>query len=428
MIRKFSVNGLLGILSGILGLINYLVFIKFEGLAALGIWATVSIIIIISQFVEYGLTDGVSREIASSKNKKDRLEFIFSAIIMFSFFGFVMALILYFNKDNFFELTKIDAKEWEGIGTVYTYTCICILLSSITSSLRAILYGLNLHTKTNLWMFICRLIQTCMFIYFIVIGLSYQSQVNALFIYLILMLTGCMYIVAKNTFTIRGLRKARILSAKSVLLLFSSSKEMFVIKLTQKVFIAEGFKIILSRFAGPEAVGAYSTAFNLSQIYRNMVDLGSKVFLNSAIEMPLSKLKESIIKVYKFVLTPLSISAMALLVVLKYMIFSYDELTEFIPVYYYLVPLVFAYSINVFATPLYYVVIGKKQFGILFKSVLLSFVTLYLTFAIIIYYFDGEVIFDLFAINAIPYVTMVILSSLYIVFASFNSFFKTNKA
>lgn len=422
MLKKFTINGLIGVLSGLLGLLNYFVFIYFEGLAALGVWATVSIIIVLSQFVEYGLTDGVFKQVASKEkeHKTNKIEFISTAIIVFSAIGMCLGIFLYLNLDNFFELTKVDTVKWDGVDELYRNACICIFLSALTSCLRAVLYGLNLHTQTNCWMLICRIVQTASLIYFIYQGFSFHAQAISLLAYLILMIVGCLYLIFKDSFGSFDACKIRYLTVHNVKLLFSTSKEMFIIKTGQKVFVDEAFKILLARYAGPEAIGAYSTAFNLAQLYRNTVDLGSKVLLNSSIDESLVQLRISLIKMFKFVLAPLSFIAILSVLSFKYIINDLQLFSDYVLIYYYLVPLVIAYSINVFATPLYYILIGTGKFKILFQTLIISIFTLYFSLFILKNFPMSNIQFGLFTINVIPYFLMIIVSSLFIIKSSFK--------
>jgi O-antigen/teichoic acid export membrane protein len=430
VLKKFSANAILGVMSGLLGLLNYLIFIKYEGLEQLGIWATVSIVIVLAQFVEYGLTDGIFRKIATSGSeiKLETLGFISTSIIVFAIIGALLSLIIFFNMDNFFWLTKIDILKWSGIEKLYGYACVCILFSAISSCLRAVLYGLNEHSSTNLWMLISRLVQTASLIYFITIGYSYNSQVCALLIYLLLMISGCVFILNKKTLLISRLGCIKLISYSSIKELFITSKEMFLLKTGQKIFVDEGFKIILARYVGPEAVGAYSTAFNLAQLFRNMVDLGSKVLLNSTVEMSKIELSSNLGKLFKVVLLPLSCCAILAVLLFKPILQGVEFFSEFQLIYYYLLPLIIAYSINVFATPLYYVLIGTKQFKPLFQSLGLSIFILYGSSFLLINCSENPIVIDLFSINVIPYALMLIGSSILIISSTFNVLQSNNKA
>lgn len=419
MFKSFTINSFLSFLSGCIGLLSYILFIKYESVAVLGIWSTVAIVITFSQFVEYGITDGITIEIANKENNKEKLFVAINSIFFFVVFGLFLSAIAIVFEQSFFLLANLKDDEFGNVSNLYKLCCLSMILSSVISGLRAILYGFNYHFLVNRSLLISRYFQFLVLIYFLYNDYSFYSFIFSLFAFqgLMLFLQGMLFFkLSKN-----NNETIILIKLSSLLYIIKSSKEMFIVKGSQKVFVDEGFKILLSRYFGAETVGAYATAFSAVQIYRKMVDVGSKIMINISKTLSNKEMMDGIRKIYVLFFIPLIVIVNILTVffVLNYRTFPFFN--DFERIFNFIIPLIVAYSINIFANPHYYILMGRRDFGSLIKCSVLSISVLYISSILYFPYLINAQTDSLIINQVIPYCLMILISSIYVIFKSYRN-------
>lgn len=404
-------------MTGLLGLLSYLIFIKFESVAVLGVWSTIAIVIMLSQFVEYGLTDGLTVKIANESNLNKKEIYSINAICLFITIGIILSIFSYLLREPFFLLTNLGGYEKKSLIILYDLSCLTIIFSSILSSLRAILYGYNLHYRVNQSVFFSKIIQISVMIAFLIADFSFFSLVLSLIAYQINLFVFLIFSLNKEFKIKKNIFRNQV-TIKSMCQIVNASKEMFIIKGSKKLFVDEGFKILLSRFYGSEAVGAYATAFNIVQVYQKMVETGARIMLNVR-QFKNDEIKEHIKRININVILPLAVLSISGAVIFIFSVKNIDFFNDFNKVFKFFIPLVLVYSINAFATSHYYILMGKKEFGVLLNNSIFSILILYISFFIFKYILNDLFLINEIAVEVIPYCLMILSTSFYLIYKSY---------
>jgi len=378
--KNFTLNSIFVFLGNGLGLLNYGIFLYFESLEELGIWSTIAIIIGLSQFIEYGLTDGLFRKVAIIKREGTSVTLpsvATSSAILFLVIGVTLSFFLYLAENHYFALVEFPETRIADGRNLYRGACLVVIFSACSSCLRAILLGLDAHLSSNFLVLLGRGFQSLILTGFVVVGFGVYSQLYSILVFYIFVTFSSLILLYRSLATMHGnwFPKGSI-----VLSIFKFSREMFVFKAGQKVFVDEGIKVVIARFYGVEAVGAFATAFSLSQMYRNIVDSGSKRFLNYAISYNGRDLAAMVRKIQRKIIFPVSILVLTVVYFIPNIIGSLRLNNDIALIHTNLLPIVIGYSFNLYVTPLYYILLGKGAFRVILLIVPLSIFSLYFSF------------------------------------------------
>lgn len=403
--KAFFKNSIAGAISGTFGLFGYFIFIYFESVGSLGLWSAVSVVLIISQFVEYGLTERITVEIARRRGLRREITIV-NSLALFAILGVVLVVLAILGKEYFFALTNIDQNTDKNASNLYDFSVIGIICSSMISGLRSVLYGLDRHLVTNYLVVIGRVIQQIVLCFCIWIDLGVLSLVFALLGYQATFLAISFFKFKKMLKFSLGF--FRVLSVRHIKNLVFISKEIFVLKGIHKIFIDELFKILIVRFYGVEVLGSYAISFNLVQLYKKSIESGARLMINQAQVQDRQEILRQLRRINIHILIPLSILGIFVCgVAFRLWEFfpEYDLIIEF------LIFLIIAYSVNIFATPHYFVLLSLLDMSTLIKGSLLFCVILYCLFFL-------QIVFplDFFLINEIfSYCVALMISSVFIV-------------
>jgi O-antigen/teichoic acid export membrane protein len=413
--KNFQSGGMLAIISFLLLLISYPVYLSYLGSELYGIWAFFSIIISLSQVGELGINESLIKYIASSyneNNKKEVTQYATSYLVIFCVLVITISLLIGVFRNTIIESVSIPIQYSQLARELLLFTSIMLIFIIIGNTLKGIVSAIGRIDYSNYTFLWLRIVQVVLAIILLFLNYGIWSllisnftfySLNILFLHKFLTKRGINYF------------KLSLFSFKKFKTIFSLGSSILISRISQKFFIDELIKLIIIKNYGLTQLTYFEIAFRSIQAFLSIVRMSLRALLPyfSSIDKYTKNgiilVKETVGKVNKVLLCFVILFIPIILFFYPYFAKSWlnDGYDTQITINFRV--LLIGYILNIFSIPIYhyFISIGKKS--VFIEATILSLCVFILGVLVNSIYFGSKSIdFIVFT-----YAMTIALSSIY---------------
>lgn len=362
-------------------LISYPAYLYFLGVELYGLWAALSVIIVLSQMGNLSIHTALSKHIASNSNNLNEVwKLIGASFSIILIACFIVIFLTTFFKKSFVGYLEIDTVNSTIAIEIFPYIGILAALIIVVELLKGILNGFGYMYYTNFTASGARVLQFIISVYLLYIGLGIQALLYGTFIAYFVMGAVLIFFsksfLNSNFFYIFKFNKAHIQNLTKFGFYTSSTAIV-------NVLIDSICKVLITKNLGLDLVTFYDAGHKVIQILAGLFDSAAKAIMPEISRLSadfsqniiqIKKLKSMTSKLILYTLVPLS-----LLIALSGKFFfslwlqgAYDN-----QIYYAAVLFLIGYIFNIISIPYYHVSIATgNTFQIFMGSIIRLFLFL----------------------------------------------------
>lgn len=362
---RLGTNALSGIFQSSLNiflvLISYPAYLYFLGVELYGLWAALSVIIVLSQMGNLSIHTALSKHIASSNNLKQVWQLLGASLSIILAVCMLIIFMTVFLKNSFIDYLELDTTNTAIAIEIFPYIGFLAALIILVELLKGILIGFGYMYFANFTSSAARLLQFIVSIFLLYAGLGIEALLYGTFIAYFFL--GMVLIVLSKNFLdsnflhIFSFNKTHI-KKLSTFGLYTSSTPIV------NVLIDSISKILITKNLGLDLVTFYEAGHKVIQILAALFDSAARAIMPEISKLSknpkknLTKIKTLKSMTSRFIL--LALVPISLLIISLGNIFfsiwlqdAYDDL-----IYYAAILFLIGYVFNIISIPYYHISIA----------------------------------------------------------------------